>query len=177
MRKKISKIKYVLMNHSDYCPHCHKYVRQVGDKLFVPIQLDKYFSSKTYTNTCPNCGYSFDNTEMIFFPHTEEYVPNCDPALSTLIDSCMRITINCNDYFAICCCDDEEFEEDIIAFYLKLVYHEKMNPDKAINALLEWHRGSLSWGCKKPSKELKQIRKLTGYDWYPDIVNGAKNEI
>lgn len=174
MKKKISKIKYVLMNHSDDCPHCHKYVRQVDNKLFVPCTLGKYWSTELYTNTCPYCGYSFDNSEMIFFPHIEEYLPKCDPIISTLINDCQGLVVNCNDYFAICCADCEELEEDIIALYLKLTYVEKMDPQKTMNALLEWHRGSLSWGCKKPSKELKQIRKLTGYDWYPDNINKSE---
>ena len=174
MRKKISKIKYVLMNHSSDCPNCHKSVNKVNDKLFVPIKLGKYFSPELYTNTCPYCNYSFDNSEMIFFPHIKEYVKKCDPIIETLIDSCCDMSINANDFFGIACADDETIEDDVIALYLKLTYVEKMDPQKTLDAILEWHRGTLAWGKKIPSKELKQIRKLTGYNWHPDNINKSK---
>ena len=44
-----------------------------------------------------------------------------------------------------------------------------MDPDKTLDAILQWVAGRLFFSEKKPSKELKQIRKLTGWEWFPQV--------
>ena len=109
MKKKISKVKYALMNIDYYCPECHK---KSGIKLWTCSSLKGWGPS--YSNTCPHCGYSFDNTELLMFPHVEQYFPNAPKALVSLLDDTFFMTLNCNDCFGPACCWDEEIEEDVI---------------------------------------------------------------
>lgn len=169
MRKKISKVKYALMNIDYYCPECHK---KSGIKLWTCSSLKGWGPS--YSNTCPHCGYSFDNTELLMFPHVEQYFPNAPKALVSLLDDTFFMTLNCNDCFGPTCCWDEEIEEDVITLYYVLTAKENMDPDKALDAIRQWMAGKLFFGIKRPSKELKQLRKLTGWDWYPK-ENNEKN--
>ena len=162
MKKKISKVKYALMNIDYYCPECHK---ESGIKLWTCSSLKGWGPS--YSNTCPHCGYSFDNTELLMFPHVEQYFPNAPKALVSLLDDTFFMTLNCNDCFGPACCWDEEIEEDVITLYYVLTAKENMDPDKALDAIRQWMAGKLFFGIKRPSKELKQLRKLTGWEWYP----------
>jgi len=168
MKKKISKIKYSLCNIDWLCPECHKDVSKL-DKNFVPRSLEGGWENNGYHNTCPYCGYSFDNTYMIMFPHIERYFPDAPEALLKLIDYTCSLSINCNDQFGPACCWDEEFDENLITLYLILTSEEKMDPVKTLDALCQWHAGRLFYSEKLPSKELKKIRKLTGWEWYPNI--------
>ena len=162
MKKKISKVKYALMNIDYYCPECHK---KSDIKLWTCSSLEGWGPS--YSNTCPHCGYSFDNTELLMFPHVEQYFPNAPKALVELLDNTFYMGINCNDLFGPACCWDEELEEDVITLYYVLVAKEGMKPNKSLDAILQWVAGRLFFSEKKPSKELKQLRKLTGWEWYP----------
>lgn len=162
MKKKISKVKYALMNIDYYCPECHK---RVDERLWTCSSLEGWGPS--YSNTCPHCRYSFDNTELLMFPHVEQYFPNAPKALVALLDDTFFLTLNCNDLFCPACCWDEEIEEDVITLYYVLTTKEKLDPDKTLDAIRQWMAGQLSYGKKFPSKELKQIRKLTGWKWYP----------
>lgn len=168
MKKKISKIKYSLGNISWLCPECHKDTMEL-DKHFIPRSLDGPWSCNGYTNICPHCGYSFDNTDMIMFPHAEIDFPDAPDPLTRLINYSCELSINCNDQFGPACCWDETLDENLIALYLTLVSKEKMNSQNTLDALCQWHAGRLFYNEKLPSKELKQIRKLTGWEWYPDI--------
>lgn len=164
MKKKVSKVKYSLQEIDNFCPECHKHVpNKVDGKYFIPASLEGWGDS--YTNTCPYCGYSFDHTTFIMFPHIQQFLPDMHPAIVELFDSMFFTTINANDFYP-CCCDDEELENCIIQFYFYLTFIEKMNPANTLSALIEWHRGELGW-AKKVTKELKQIRKLTGWEWFP----------
>lgn len=162
MRKKISKVKYALMNIDSFCPECHKHV---DERLWTCSSLEGWGPS--YSNTCPHCGYSFDNTELLMFPHVEQYFPNAPKALVALLDDTFFMTLNCNDCFGPACCWDEEIEEDVITLYYVLTAKEKMDPDKTLDAIRQWMAGKLFFGSKRASKELKQIRKLTGWEWFP----------
>ena len=170
-KKKISNIKYTLESVSYICPECHKIIKK-SDKFWVPCNIDKWGSS--YTNICPHCKYIFDKAKLLIFPHIEQYLKDCDPKLKVLLDYCTDININANDFFGWACSDDEEFDCEMIAFYLALTFVEKMNPEKVMEALIEWHRGYLRYRKKISSKELRQIRKLTGWKWYPNSENGKK---
>ena len=150
------------MNIDYYCPECHK---KSGIKLWTCSSLKGWGPS--YSNTCPHCGYSFDNTELLMFPHVEQYFPNAPKALVSLLDDTFFMTLNCNDCFGPACCWDEEIEEDVITLYYVLTAKENMDPDKALDAIRQWMAGKLFFGIKRPSKELKQLRKLTGWEWYP----------
>lgn len=166
MKKKISKIKYALMNIDSFCPECHKCVpNKVNGKYFIPASLKGWGDS--YTNTCPYCGYSFDNTELLMFPHTKQYFPDAPDALCDLLDDSFFMTLNCNDCFGPACCWDEEIEEDVLTLYYVLVSKEGMKPSKALDAIKQWVAGKLFFSEKRPSKELKQLRKLTGWEWFP----------
>ena len=90
--------------------------------------------------------------------------------LSELLEDVFSASINANDFYP-CCVDDEEFENCMIQFYFYLTFVEKMNPANALTSLIEWHRGELGW-AKKVTKELKQIRKLTGFEWFPRAQKG-----
>ena len=162
MRKKISKIKYALMNIDSICPECHEHIKE---RFWTCSSLEGWGPS--YSNTCPHCGYSFDKTELLMFPHVEQYFPNAPKALVELLDNTFYMAINCNDLFGPACCWDEELDEDVITLYYVLVAKEGMKPDKALDAILQWIAGRLFFSEKKPSKELKQLRKLTGWEWYP----------
>lgn len=164
MRKKVSNIKYTLASLDYLCPDCHKVITK-QEKFYVPCNIDKW--GTMYTNTCPHCGKSFDNAKMMIFPHIERYLKNCDPNIKILLDYCTDMCINANDFFGFACADDEEFDCEMIALYLELTFTEKMDPQKTIEALMEWHRGCLRGGKKLASKELRKIRKLTGWKWYP----------
>ena len=164
MRKKVSKVKYTLASIDYLCPDCHKKIKK-QEKFYVPCNIDKWGSM--YTNTCPNCGKTFDKAKLLIFPHIENYLKNCNPIIKVLLDYCTEMTVNANDFFGWACADDEEFDGEMIAFYLALTFNEKMDPKNTLEALMEWHRGCLRCGKKLPSKELKQIRKLTGWEWYP----------
>lgn len=170
MRKKISKVKYALMNIDSFCPECHKHV---NERFWTCSSLEGWGPS--YSNTCPHCGYCFDNTKLIMFPHTKELYPDAPEALCELLDDCFGMMINCNDCFGPACCWDEEFDETIITFYLLLTSRERMDPSKTLNALRQWVVGKLFYGSKLPSKELRQIRKLTGWKWYPKQDNEIKD--
>ena len=164
LRKKVSKIKYTLDSISHLCPECHKIIDK-QEKFWVPCNIDKW--GNNYINVCPHCKHTFDNAKLLIFPHIGQYLPNCNPIVEVLLDHCTDMSINANDFFGWACADDEEFDGEMIAFYLVLTFIEKMEPRKTIEALMEWHRGCLRYGKKLPSKELKQIRKLTGWKWYP----------
>lgn len=164
MRKKISNIKYTLASLDYLCPECHKVIKK-QDKFYVPCNIDKWGSM--YTNTCPNCGKSFDKAKLMIFPHVEQYLENCNPNIKALLDYCTDMSINANDFFGWACADDEEFDSEMIALYCALTFTEKMDPKNTIEALMEWRRGYLRHGIKLPSKELRKIRKLTGWEWYP----------
>lgn len=164
MRKKVSKVKYTLASLDYLCPECHKVIKK-QDKFYVPCNIDKW--GDNYTNTCPNCGKSFDKAKLMIFPHIEQYLENCDPNIKVLLDYCTDMSINANDFFGWACADDEEFDSEMIALYYALTFTEKMDPKNTIEALMEWHRGCLRYGTKLPSKELRKIRKLTGWEWYP----------
>ena len=162
MKKKISKVKYALMNIDSICPECHEHIKE---RFWTCSSLEGWGPS--YSNTCPHCGYSFDKTELLMFPHVEQYFPNAPKALVELLDNTFYMAINCNDLFGPACCWDEELDEDVITLYYVLVAKEGMKPDKALDAILQWVAGRLFFSEKKPSKELKQLRKLTGWEWYP----------
>lgn len=170
MRKKISKIKYSFMNCDYLCPECHK---KVTKKFWIPCSIKGW--GIDYNNVCPHCNYCFDNTKFVMFPHTKEYFPDAPEALCELLDDCFGMMINCNDCFGPACCWDEEFDETIITFYLLLTSRERMDPSKTLNALRQWVAGKLFYGSKLPSKELRQIRKLTGWKWYPKQDNEIKD--
>ena len=60
-KKKVSKVKYSLQEIDNICPECHEYIpNNVDGKYFIPASLENW--GEYYTNTCPHCGYSFDNT-------------------------------------------------------------------------------------------------------------------
>lgn len=162
MRKKISKVKYALMNIDSICPECHEHVKE---RFWTCSSLEGW--GPGYSNICPHCGYSFDKTELLMFPHVEQYFPNAPKALVELLDNTFHMAINCNDLFGPACCWDEELDEDVITLYYVLVAKEGMKPDKALDAILQWVAGRLFFSEKKPSKELKQLRKLTGWEWFP----------
>ena len=169
MSKKISKVKYSLQEIDLLCPECHKSIpNKVDGKYFIPASLEGWGNS--YMNTCPWCGYSFDNTTFVMGPHVQQFLPNAHPAIVELFDNMFFMTANANDFYPACA-DDEEFENCIIQFYFYLTFIEKMNPMNTLTALIEWHRGELGW-AKKVTKELKQIRKLTGWEWYPRTQKG-----
>ena len=160
--KKVSKVKYCLENISYICPECHKITHDIH---WIPANTKGWGSD--YTNICPHCGYSFENTKLLMFPHVKQYFPDAPEALVELIDNCFITTINCNDYFGWACSDDIELEDCMITFYLALTSNEGMNPEDALNGLRQWVCGMYEMGHKRPSKALKQIRKLTGFKWYP----------
>ena len=162
---KISKVKYSLQDIDYICPECHKaIIGKIDGKFFIPSSLEDW--DKNYTNICPHCGTCFGNTTFIMFPHIKQFLPNVDPALEALIDRSFGVTINANDFFPACTWDIE-LEGCLLQFYFYLVYVEKLDPHNVLDALTEWKTGSLGWGNKLPSKELKKIRKLTGFKWWP----------
>lgn len=166
MKKKISKVKYSLQEIDYICPECHEKVPSIVDsKYFMPGSLEGWGSH--YTNTCPHCGYSFDKTKFIMFPHLQQFLSKVHPAIETLVEHSMFVTINANDFYPACCWD-VEFEGCMLQFYFHLVFDEKLDPNEVLDALTEWKTGSLGWGNKRPSKTLKKIRKLTGFEWYPN---------
>lgn len=160
--KKISKVKYCLESINHICPECHN---EVKDIYWVPANLKRWGSD--YKNVCPHCGYSFENTKFLMFPHVKQYFPNAPEALVELLDDTFSMSINCNDYFGWACSDDIELEDCMITFYFALTANEGMNPEDALNGLRQWVRGMYEMGHKRPNKALKQIRKLTGFKWYP----------
>ena len=168
-KKKVSKVKYSLQEIDNICPECHEYIpNEVNGKYFIPASLENW--GEHYTNTCPHCGYSFDNTTFVMGAHVKQFLPDIHPAVSELLNDIFWANINANDFYP-CCADDEEFENCMIQFYFYLTFVEKMNPTNALTSLIEWHRGELGW-AKKVTKELKQIRKLTGFEWFPRTQKG-----
>ena len=163
-KKKVSKVKYSLQGANWICPECHKAVPdKVDGKYFIPASL--VYWGDSFTNTCPHCGYSFDNTTFVMGAQIKQFLPHIHPAVSVLLDDIFWASINANDFYPSCA-DDEEFESCIIQLYFYLTFVEKMNPSDTLTALIEWHRGELGY-AKKVTKELKQIRKLTGFEWFP----------
>jgi len=167
MTKKVSKVKYSLQNIDTICPECHKNTYD-KEKWFIPASLEKW--GDTYTNVCPHCGYCFDNTTFLGFLQVKKYFPDAPEALCHLLEDIFFCSINCNDYFAVACADDEEFDEALLHFYCVLTTKEEMTPKDALNGLRQWVRGCLEFGKKHPDKVLKQIRKLTGFKWYPGKI-------
>ena len=164
MRTKKSKIKYTLGSIDHLCPECHKLIEK-QEKFYVPCNIDKW--GDNYINVCPKCKYKFDNAKLLIFPHIEHYLSDCNPIIKTLLDYTTDISINANDFFGFACADGEEFDCEMIGLYFELTFNEKMDPKNTLEALMEWHRGYLRCEKKLPSKELRQIRKLTGWKWYP----------
>jgi len=107
-KKKVSKVKYSLQEVDYICPECHKYVpNKVDGKYFVPASLEIW--GDMFTNTCPHCGYSFDNTTFVMGIDIQKFLPDIHPAVSQLLEDVFNASINANDFY-LCCADDEAFE-------------------------------------------------------------------
>ena len=127
-KKKVSKVKYSLQEVDYICPECHKYVpNKVDGKYFVPSSLEIW--GDMFTNTCPHCGYSFDNTTFVMGIDIQRFLPDIHPAVSQLLEDVFNASINANDFYP-CCADDEEFENCMIQFYFYLTFVEKREPAK-----------------------------------------------
>ena len=74
-KKKVSKVKYSLQEIDSICPECHKHVpNKVDGKCFIPTSLENW--GEHYTNICPHCGYSFDNTTFVMGSHIKQFLPD-----------------------------------------------------------------------------------------------------
>lgn len=168
MRKpKISKVKYCLADIDYICPECgHKFLKETDGEYAKKFTACKDKLLSYSENYCPYCNHKFDNTELLNpYSIIDKYVS--DPIVKKLFNYMFYTILNANDFFGIACADDEALDIDTLSLYFILVYEYKIKPNDAIEALMEWNRGSLRFGSKMPSKALKIIRKLLGHKWYP----------